>query len=244
MTAMDNDRAPMVWAAIWDLARAECRQVGSRHVCEAGAAVVHADGVALYLLGDYGVGEPVHATGEVCEQIADFQVTVGEGPGVDALDESCPVLVPQLTDGLSTRRWPVFAPLVVEAGMSAVFAFPLVHGEIRLGVLEFYRRTEGMLSDGELSDALLFAEAASELIVEYAGDIPTSDEIMTRWTQIHVAIAVAAAQLECDPSQAFLRLRARAFVTDRRLSEIAADVVTRRVRFVPDDDDGQPVTSD
>ena len=77
---MGSDRADRVVAAINDLAQAEGTQVSVRHVCQACATMVHAGGVALYVIGDLGLGEPVHATDPVSERVAELQVTLGEGP--------------------------------------------------------------------------------------------------------------------------------------------------------------------
>jgi hypothetical protein len=43
-------------------------------------------------------------------------------------------------------------------------------------------------------------------------------------------------QLDSDLTAAFLRLRAHAYLTGRRLSQVASDVVDRRLRFDPDTD--------
>jgi AmiR/NasT family two-component response regulator len=42
-------------------------------------------------------------------------------------------------------------------------------------------------------------------------------------------------QLSVTIGEAFARLRARAFADDRPLSELATDVITRRIRFTHDD---------
>ena len=62
MANVSSDRADRVVAAINDLARAEGTPVSVRHVCQACANALHASGVALYVIGDLGLGEPVHAT--------------------------------------------------------------------------------------------------------------------------------------------------------------------------------------
>jgi hypothetical protein len=46
-----------------------------------------------------------------------------------------------------------------------------------------------------------------------------------------------AAQLEIPVAEALLRLRARAFSSGRLLSDVADDVVARRLRFTPTGDD-------
>ena len=54
----------------------------------------------------------------------------------------------------------------LDAGSSAVFAFPLRMGGIRLGVLDLYRDRAGALSDQELAEALAFADAATMLLLQ------------------------------------------------------------------------------
>ncbi|QUQ68714.1 ANTAR domain-containing protein [Kutzneria sp. CA-103260] len=238
MTARDDDRLARVMAAVRALARAEGRPVAVRHVCQACASMVRAGGVGLYLIGDLWAGEPIYATDVVSERIMDMQVTVGEGPGVQALDGLSPVLAPELTGIPSQRRWPLFAPAAVKAGASAMFAFPLVQHAIPVGVLEVHRVVEGDLSGDEITDALLFAEVAVSLLADLVE--PDSDDVEefacsvgARWGEIHRAIGVVSIQLESGLTEAFLRLRARAFAADRPLSEIAEDVLTQRMRFTP-----------
>lgn len=238
MTARDDDRLARVLAAVRALARAEDTPVAVRHVCQACATMVRAGGVGLYLIGDLGSGEPIYATDAVSERIMDMQVTVGEGPAVQALDGLSPVLAPELTGIPSQRRWPLFAPAAVEVGASAVFAFPLVQHAISVGVLEIHRVVEGELSRDETSDALLFAEVAMSLLADLVEADPDDAEefacgVGARWGEIHRAIGVVSIQLESGLTEAFLRLRARAFASDRPLSEIAEDVLTQRMRFNP-----------
>jgi len=239
MTARDDDGIARVMAAVRALASTESRPVAVRHVCQACATMVRAGGVGLYLIGDLGLGEPIYATDGISEQIMDVQVTVGEGPGVHALDELSPILAPELTGIPSMRRWPVFAPAAIEAGASAVFAFPLVQHAISVGALEVYRTVEGELSDDEISDALLFADVAVSVLADLIGTDPADDVeeftcgVGARWGEIHRAIGVVSIQLESGLTEAFLRLRARAFAAGRPLSEIAEDVLTQRMRFVP-----------
>jgi GAF domain-containing protein len=236
---MDDDPAARIMATIRAFAGAEGKPASVRHVCQACAMTVHADAAGLYLIGDLGLGEPVYATDLATERIMDLQATIGEGPAVQALDELCPVLAPTLAGVPSMRRWPVFAPSAVEAGARAVFAFPLVEDDISVGVLEVYRPVEDQLSGAEIADALMFADAAMALLVAQARALPTAEEeaeefsdgLGARWGEIHLAVGVVSVQLRSNLSEAFLRLRARAFASGRPLSEIAEDVLMQRIQF-------------
>ncbi len=75
----------------------------------------------------------MQVTDEVGRQLADLQLTLGEGPLLDASASSGPVLASELADGEWGTRWPAFGPAAGKAGAAAVFAFPLVVGAIRAG---------------------------------------------------------------------------------------------------------------
>jgi hypothetical protein len=241
MANVSSDRADRVVAAINDLARAEGTPVSVRHVCQACANAMHASGVALYVIGDLELGEPVHATAPVSERVAELQVTLGEGPAVRALADVRPVAVPDLSNRQAQRDWPMFAAQVWSMGIRATFAYPLAMGAIAVGTLEIHRVVSGGLSAAERIDALLYADVAMHLILDRVHDIPTraehelfASEFGIRWAGVHQAAGMVSVQLGTDIVTAFLRLRAHAFSTGRRLSAVADDVVDRKLRFVPD----------
>jgi hypothetical protein len=231
--------------AIREQARAEGVPVAVRHVCRACSEVIEASGVALYVLGELGLGEVVYTTDPVSGRIAELEVTLGEGPVNDALEQGLAVLVPDLTDEATASRWPVFATEASAAGLSAVFAFPLVMGMVSVGTLEVYRTIWGALSAEEVTDGLLFAEAAMRLLLDRLQGQTTAEEddlfaegFNPDWTVIHQATGMVSIYLETDLTRAFLRLRAHAYLTGRSLSDVARDVVARRLRFSPDPDNG------
>jgi hypothetical protein len=141
------------------------------------------------------------------------------------------------------RRWPAFAPAAVAVGVSAVFAFPLVMGAISVGALEIHRSREATLSAAELTEGLLFADAALPRVLDHLSgpgtvestELPSS-EFEYRWAEVHQATGMVSVQLGSDLTVAFLRLRAHAYLTGRRLSHVASDVVERRLRFESDTD--------
>jgi hypothetical protein len=238
---VSSDRADRIMATINDLAQAEGTPVSIRHVCQACAIAMHASGVALYVIGDLGLGEPVHATDPVSERVAELQVTLGEGPAMQALAEVRAVAVPDLSSLPAQRDWPVFAAQVWAMGIRATFVYPLAMGAITVGTLEIHRVVPGGLSAAERIDALLYAEVAMHLILDRVHDVPTlserelfASEFGVRWAVVHQATGMVSMQLRADLVTAFLRLRAHAFSTGRRLSEVADDVVDRKLWFAPD----------
>ena len=174
--------------------------------------------------------------------IEQLQYSLGQGPCIDAYNEDRPVLEPDLARP-ARPRWLAFAPPVIDAGVRAVFGFPLRVGAVRLGALNLYRDQPGPLADEQHADALVLADVAAELILmlqAYAppGLLAAEMEAGADFKYVvHQASGMLAAQLEVNVADALVRLRAYAFANDRPLAEIAADVVARRLRFEPE---GEP----
>ena len=135
-------------------------------------------GVALMTV-DGPSGVVVAVTDERARQLEELQFALGEGPCVEASGSGRPVLEADLVVA-GPARWPRFGAAVLDAGVHAVFAFPLRVGAIRVGVLDLYRDTPGQLTAVELAEALAFADAATEVVLHlqdhdgHDGRIPRS----------------------------------------------------------------------
>ncbi|GLZ29326.1 hypothetical protein Lesp02_15160 [Lentzea sp. NBRC 105346] len=227
---MDAQRHLDTIEAVNKIAELDGERAGVRHVCLACGIRTNAIGVAVYLLASGGAAHPLETTGQVGQEIAELQLTVGEGPLRDALRHNQPVLVPHLDDSASAERWPVFTPAAMAAGVAAVFAIPLTLGAISLGVLEICRDTGCALAPDELTDVLLYADVAITLMLDQPGIEPEQ-----RWGLVNQAAGMVSVQLGTDIGEAFIRLRAHSYLTGRRLSEVATDVVARGLRFTPNE---------
>lgn len=207
-------------------------------LCETAVARLAVSGAALMLETSTGWHETREATDPVAERLAQLQLTVGEGPCLDAGRAGGPVFAADLDTCASQRRWPMFAPLAVEAGARAVFALPMCVGAIRVGVLTLHRALPGQLEASRIADALAFAELALMLLLDEQAGLPpgaddpsTVDGLPLHNAQVHQATGMISVQLGLPMADAFARLRARAFADQRTLTELAADVVARRQHF-------------
>src|SRR5207302_8261906 len=61
--------------------------------------------------------------------------------------------------------FPTFAVRAVDAGLAAVFTFPLHHGDERMGALDLYRTTPGMLTDASMKAAQTLADVAAAYLL-------------------------------------------------------------------------------
>lgn len=230
---------PAVWVS--RLAATATEQAAQpQQICDLCVQMLHVSGAGIAMVTASGHRGVVCSTDERAGVIEDLQLTLGEGPCIDAVRSGAPVLVPDLaaTTDLAVDRWPTFLAGAAEAGVRAVFAFPLRIGAISVGALDLYRATPGELSRTELPAALLAADAAALAVLYlYAGQPSArawqaNDRLQL---QVHQATGMVQVQLGTTTEQAFLMLRARAFADARPLAEIATDVVERRLRFTQED---------
>jgi hypothetical protein len=237
---VNEDRVVRVWAQVGRQSRGD--PVSVAHVCTAVVAAVGVDGAGVTVMAGPTVRDTVHATDRVAGELEEWQLTFGQGPCVDSFTDGGPVLVGDLRTPDCLARWPAFTPAALDSGAQAVFALPLHVGGIRLGVLDLYRSRPGPLGTHELADALAFADTAGMLLLDGAAGMQPDtadlawqrDDPTAHQAQVHQATGMILVQLGVSAEAAFARLRAYAFAHDRRLGDVARDVVERRLRFAPD----------
>jgi len=214
-------------------------------LCAVCAEVTEATGAGIMLMsGDVPRGS-LCSTGPVSQLIEDLQFDLGEGPCIDAFRFDRPVREVDLAHPLIVR-WPAFTEPAVTAGARAVFGFPLAIGAVRLGALNLYRDTVGPLTDDQHADALVMADIAARAVLVLQADAAPGE--LTAELEagadfryvVHQAAGMVSAQLEVSITEALIRLRAHAFVSERPLTEVAEAVVDRTLRFDPTTGDAGP----
>jgi GAF domain-containing protein len=181
-------------------------------------------------------GGSLCTTNKISRAVEELQYALGEGPCIDAHNLGRPVLEPDLAEP-STLRWSAFTKPALDAGVRAIFGFPLHVGAIRLGALNLYRDRPGPLTAEQHADALVAADVATHAILALQADAPPGQlaaelEAGSDFRYVvHQASGMVAAQLDISVGQALIRLRAYAFGNERALADVAHDVVTRALRF-------------
>jgi hypothetical protein len=209
-----------------------------QRMCRAAARSVPAKGVGVSLVNDDGVLITAAASDETSVVVEELQFTLGEGPCLAAFASRSPVLVSDLDETASTT-WPAYAGAALEHGVRSVFAFPLQIGVMRLGALDVYREEAGPMSQADLSRALAFAEVAMETLLDVGASTENVDgfldDIADSGYRVYQAQGMVMIQLGVSAQEALLRLRAHAYSHERRLSQVAEDVVARRLTFSNDE---------
>jgi len=241
----------VLWGLVAARAAAVGRRVSVADACAVAVRSARVSGAWAAAAGDRGPDFVICVTDPVCEQLTELQLTLGEGPCGDVLSSAAPVLAADLGDEQSTRRWPVFAAQACLLGVGAVFAFPLTIGAIRAGVMGLYRGSPGPLPAGCLGDALILADMATVLLLDGLGNGADgqgadgsaatgpvvdgqSPDLAVHRAEIDQATGMLTVQLGVPVAEAFARLRAYAYAHERRLADVASDIVGRRLRLQGD----------
>jgi hypothetical protein len=224
------------------LARGASPDLETKRLCDVCAEATGTTGAGIMLMSGDTPSGSICTTDEVSALIEELQYSLGEGPCVDAYHLDRPVFEPDLVQP-RVFRWPAFAGPAIGAGVRAVFGFPLQVGAVRLGALNLYCDRPGPLTDEQHADALVMADVAAQAVLLIQSNAPSgklADELEASANfqyVVHQASGMVAAQLDVTVAHALIRLKAYAFGNERRLADVAGDVVARILRF--DDRSGE-----
>jgi diguanylate cyclase (GGDEF)-like protein len=104
----------------------------------------------------------IAASDESALRFEQLQSSLGEGPCLAAYETGDAVAVPDLRADL---QFPTFGSHALAAGLTAVFTFPLRHGQAQLGALDLYRDTPGPLDTATMTAAQTLADVAAAYLL-------------------------------------------------------------------------------
>jgi hypothetical protein len=211
-------------------------------VCEVAVDQLEMSGAVVSLMAPVATGRDhsgiiAAASGEQARSVEELEFSLGEGPAKDAFLSSRPVLTPDLERAFD--RWPGYVPAALAAGVRATFAFPLLVGAARYGVLHLHSPRIRRLASDETATILLLAEMAMEIVLDAlvpAGDPPPPELPLLgatdRRSQIYQAQGMVMVELGISLEEALARMRAQAYASDQDLADLAADILAGRTRVV------------
>jgi len=178
------------------------------------------------------------ATSDDRAAIADEQqYGAGAGPCLEALSLSRPVVV---DDQESDDRWPKYREAATALGVKSSLSLPLVVGNRTLGALNLYAYDRPAAFDEEQSAiAERFAtEAAAALAlavrqIEQQALADQLERAIASRSLIDQAIGVLMGQQRCDAATAFDLLRRHSQNSNRRLRDVASDIIERYSGHTP-----------
>jgi hypothetical protein len=142
-------------------------------------------------------------------------------------------------------RWPAYGPALLAYRIRGVSAMPVVVAGEYVGALDLFRKQPGRLEGEQFAAAIVAAElAAVPLLDLLGGDLQaaSSDPNSTAWAELKAlsrvevsqATGMLVAQLGVDPAEALVRLRAYAYSTGSSATDVARDILDRRLKLESD----------
>lgn len=188
-----------------------------------------AEVTGLTLLDEGRPGTFVY-TGEEAPEVDQLQYDEGDGPCLTAFREREVILV---NSTRTDERWPAFARRAAAKGVLSSLSAPLLVEDRGIGALNFYAHAERAFSDGDGKVAMAFAEQAAIIVANaqaYWGARDHSlnlDEAMRSRAVIEQAKGIIMARSRLSPDDAFDVLRKVSQRENRKLREIAAELVQK-----------------
>lgn len=214
-------------------------------LCVACVELLSVDAAAISLVFDGVNTGTLGASSEQARTYDELQFTLGEGPCLESVALRAPVLAVDLAAEVDAGRWPAYGPAMLAHSVGGVFAMPVVVSGEYVGALDLFRVQPGSLDGDDLHGALAAAELAElpmldllaqNLAAELSGPGSTDWAELNSITRAEVsqATGMLVAQLEIEPAYALVRLRAHAYATGRSATEVARDILERRLRLERD----------
>jgi hypothetical protein len=213
-------------------------------LCEACVVLFDIDAAAISLVFDGATSGTLGSSGEPARIYDELQFTLGEGPCLDSITFKGPILVADLADP-DDARWPIYGPAMLSHRIRGVFAMPVLVAGEHIGALDFFRAQPGDLGEDNLAGAIAAAELAGVPLLDLMNDdleAAVNDPGSNAWPELQAlsraevsqATGMLVAQLGVDPAEALVRLRAHAYATGRSSTDVARDILDRRLRLEAD----------
>ena len=198
--------------------------------------VTGCDMAGITLLRD---GKPVTAvfTDSAAPEIDTAQYETGSGPCLDAFTHA---RVFRIDDTADEARWPEFAAKAHAAGVLSTLSLPLIVGDSALGALNLYSQSLRAFVDEDT--AAVFAAQAAVVLAnsqaywaaqELAAQL---EQALVSRATIEQAKGILMVTQRCDPDEAFALLRSRSQASNRKLRDVAAEIVRTAMTGVLDGD--------
>ncbi len=213
-------------------------------LCEACVILLDVDAAAISIVFDGTSSGTLGSSDVAARNYDELQFTLGEGPCLDSVARRIPIAVVDLADP-GEFRWPAYGPAMLAHQIRSVYAIPVVVAGEYVGALDLFRGQPGHLSSNDLTSAVAAAELAVVPLLDLMDadlQAAVSDPSSGAWGELNTlcraevsqATGMLVAQLDVEPAEALVRLRAHAYSTGRSATDVARDILDRRLKLEAD----------
>jgi GAF domain-containing protein len=194
--------------------------------------LLEVDAAGVMLADPSGQLRVAAASSERARLLELFELQNDQGPCLDCFSTGQPISHVDLGDGASP--WPTFASHAIANGFSSAHALPMRLRQQVIGALNLFRHEPVGLLEDDVSIAQAFADIATIAILQERLSREQSllaDQLQAALNSrvvIEQAKGVLAERDGCDMETAFATLRDSARSGNRRLSDLAREVVASR----------------
>jgi GAF domain-containing protein len=221
-----------VWQSLADLSSLllseESLHTNLRRVADLAVRTIEkCDAVGVTLIDDNRLSTHA-ATGGLVYEVDNYQYEIGEGPCAQAVRDMEPFEIPVMNDD---ERWPRFSRHAAERGINCSLSLPLMVRGTAHGALNLYSRTARAFGDSSRSTAMLFAAQAAVALANrqtYEASVRLTEQLREALQSraiIEQAKGVIRARDKCTDDEAFEVLRVASQLANRKLHDIASDLV-------------------
>ena len=146
------------------------------HLVQRVVEVLPVDGAGVLLMQSDTAHHFVAASDDVILRIESLQMNLDEGPCLQAYHTGERVRLPDLRED---ALFPRFSKGALDAGLGAVYSFPLRLDKRRLGALEVYARDPVELSDADMEGAQTLADVIAAYLFNAQARIEARDTAKT-----------------------------------------------------------------
>ena len=172
----------------------------------------------------------------VAQRVDEVQYGAGDGPCLQSLQTGAVIDVPDLRD---ETRWPGYREHALAQGVLSSLSLPLSVNGQTIGALNLYGFRPRAFSGSRREHAEVFARQASTAIMlmlrqaEFAETSAELERALVSRSVIDQATGVLMAQQQCTAEEAFALLRTHSQNNNRKLRDVAADIITRLTGHAP-----------
>lgn len=191
--------------------------------------VLDADAAGTVLAAPDGHLHVVAVSSQAVRVLELFELQAEEGPSLDAYRTGTAIVAEDLTTFES--HWPRFARRALAAGFRSLHAVPMCLRGATIGVLNLFRAEQHRADGEEVQIAEAFASVATIAILQHRARLEAQaiNEQLSHALNSRVVIEQAKGMLSerlgVSMGQAFEALRRHARNHNRRLAEVAAEVI-------------------
>lgn len=231
MSMIDPDALAGAVRRLRDLDAGRDLEVGLEEVVGYVRSVFASDGAGLMFLDDQSALRYATASDEGSRLLEQAQEDTGHGPCVSSLVDNTLVATPDVQED---DRWPNLAEMMRGSRVHAVLGIPVRLGGSAIGSLNVYRSTRHPWTDDEIRALESFTHVVETLVgtallAEHHSMLAAQlQSALDTRVVIERAVGFVMARHDLDAVDAFDQLRRAARAEQRRVADLAAEVLAGR----------------